>query len=97
MIDTISRGKTAALGMAGVLLTCLGGLGQAAASGLHVVATTPSAIGHTAAGAPKQKVSPYARAAAAQARAAQASNWRTPTTVQTLGRPHRPRGAGGAR
>jgi hypothetical protein len=66
---------------------------QAGARGLHVV-TMPASLAAKHA-TTKVRVSPYARAAAAHARAGQLSTGRSPTLVQGMGKPRKPHAAGG--
>jgi hypothetical protein len=66
---------------------------QASARALHVV-TMPASLAAKHAAA-KVRVSPYARAAAAHARAGQLSTGRSPTLVQGMGKPRKPHAAGG--
>jgi hypothetical protein len=66
---------------------------QSSARALHVVTMPASSAAKHA--APKVRVSPYARAAAAHARAGQPSTSRSPTLVQAFGKPRKPHAAGG--
>jgi hypothetical protein len=101
MKNANSSRTSATLSMAGVLFAVViaAGLGLSSAShaaagtGLHVVTSKPSAAVRSSPAATKQRMSPYARAAAAKAHAAQGSTGRA-SLMQSTGRPHRPQSAG---
>jgi hypothetical protein len=97
MSSTITKYTRAGMAcMIGAVVAMVGSsqvYAQAGARALHVI-TMPASLAAMHA-TTKVRVSPYARAAAAHARAGQLSTGRSPTLVQAFSKPRKPHAAGG--